>query len=330
MVVVINPSEGKPSMGKSITELSSVTRVGLDLAKNAFQVHGVDAKGEVVVSRKLRRRALAQFFAKLAPCVVAMEACSSAHHWGGNCWGITVHYALCCVHRYSSPMARLARVVVHGLPYHVTQRGNGRRRVFFADPDYAAYRDWLAEAAHEARVTVWAWCLMSNHVHLILVPQDEDGLRRALARVHRRYAGLIHARRRRTGHFWQGRYGAVAMDEDHLAAAYRYVNLNPVRARLVERAEDWPWSSARALLGLAEDGLTDLAPARQRFSRFGDLLEADEEEEATARLRKGESVGRPVGSDTFLAALETKTRRRLHALKRGPKPKDDGATAAAK
>src|SRR5271157_1593499 len=168
-------------------------------------------------------------------------------------------------------MARLARIVVPGLPCHVTQRGNGRRRVFFADPDYAAYRDWLADPGREARVSVWAWCLMPNHVHLILVPQDEDGLRRALARVHRRYAGLIHARRRRTGHFWQGRYGAVAMDEDHLAAAYRYVNLNPVRARLVERAEDWPWSSARALLGLAEDGLTDLAPARQRFSRFADL-----------------------------------------------------------
>jgi REP-associated tyrosine transposase len=108
------------------------------------------------------------------------------------------------------------------------------------------------------------------------------------------------------------------------------VNLNPVRARLVERAEDWPWSSARALLGVAEDGLTDLPPARQRFSRFADLLEADEDEGATARLRKGESVGRPVGSDTFLAALETSTRRRLHALKRGPKPKDDGVTAAAK
>src|SRR5208337_1163332 len=126
-----------------------------------------------------------------------------------------------------------------------------------------------------------AWCLMPNHVHLILVPQDEDGLRRVLARVHRRYAGMIHARRRRTGHFWQGRYGAVAMDEDHLAAAYRYVNLNPVRGRLVRRAEDRPWSSARALLGLAEDGLTDLAPARQRCA---DLLEAGEDEGATARL----------------------------------------------
>jgi putative transposase len=225
-------------------------------------------------------------------------------------------------------MARLARVVVPGLPYHVTQRGNGRRRVFFADSDYAAYRDWLAESAHEARVSVWAWCLMPNHVHLILVPQAEDGLRRALARVHRRYAGLIHARRRRTGHFWQGRYGAVAMDEDHLAAAYRYVNLNPVRARLVKRAEDWPWSSARALLGLAEDGLTDLAPARQRFSRFADLLEAGEDKAAAARLRKGESVGRPVGSDAFLAALETRTRRLLQPLKRGPKPKEGRPNAA--
>ena len=227
-------------------------------------------------------------------------------------------------------MARLARAVVPGTPYHVTQRGNGRERVFFADADYAAYRDWLAEAAQDAQVSVWAWCLMPNHVHLILVPRDEDGLRRALARVHRRYAGFIHARRKRTGHFWQGRYGAVAMDEDHLAVAYRYVNLNPVRARLVEQAEDWPWSSARALLGLAEDGLTELAPARQRFSRFADLLQGEDEETATARLRNGESVGRPVGSEAFVAALETKTGRRLHALKRGPKAKDGPLDAGGK
>src|ERR1700729_1029088 len=82
MVVVINPSEGKPSMGKSIRNLSTVTRVGLDLAKRVFQVHAVDAKGEIVVARKLTRSQLIPFFAELAPCVVAMEACSSAHHWG--------------------------------------------------------------------------------------------------------------------------------------------------------------------------------------------------------------------------------------------------------
>ena len=129
-------------------------------------------------------------------------------------------------------MARLARVVVPGIAHHVTQRGNGRARTFFGDGDYALYRDLLAEHCRKADVDVWAWCLMPNHVHLILVPSDADGLRRALAGVHRRYAGIIHARRRRTGHFWQGRFGAVAMDEDHLAAALRYVSLNPVRARI--------------------------------------------------------------------------------------------------
>ena len=107
------------------------------------------------------------------------------------------------------------------------------------------------------------------------------------------------------------------------------MNLKPVRAHLVPRTEDWRWSSARALLGLSEDGLTHLAPARQRFPRFADLLGADEDEGATARLRKGESVGWPVGSETFLAALETRTRRRLHALKRGPKPKDNGTDSPA-
>src|SRR6266446_5375832 len=136
-------------------------------------------------------------------------------------------------------MARLARVVVPGHPHHVTQRGNGRARTFFGDHDYALYRDLLAENCRAAEVEVWAWCLMPNHVHLILVPSDPDGLRRALARVHRHYAGVIQARRKRSGHFWQGRFGAVAMDEEHLAAALRYVSLNPVRARLVERAQDW-------------------------------------------------------------------------------------------
>ena len=216
-------------------------------------------------------------------------------------------------------MARLARIVVPETPHHVTQRGNGRERTFFSDDDFALYRDCLGQACREANVGVWAWCLMPNHVHLILTPSDDDGLRRALARVHRRYAGIVNARRRRTGHFWQGRYGAVAMDEDHLAAAFRHVSLNPVRARLVARAQDWRWSSARAHLGFDEDGLTDVAPARARFASFADLLEGPADDLAAARLRKAESVGRPVGSAAFIARLEEQTRRRLRPLKRGPK-----------
>ena len=166
------------------------------------------------------------------------------------------------------------------------------------------------------------WCLMPNHVHLILVPSDPDGLRRALARVHRSYAGIIQARRKRSGHFWQGRFSAVAMDEEYLAAALRYVSLNPVRARLVERAQDWRWSSTRAHLRGKEDGLTALAPIKDRFPRFADLLASEPEAELFARLRAAESIGRPLGNDGYLARLERLTRRTLKPAKRGPKPSE--------
>src|SRR5207244_1105075 len=204
-------------------------------------------------------------------------------------------------------MARLARVVIPGLPHHVTQRGNGRGRTFFDDADYALYRDLLGASCRAADVEVWAWCLMPNHVHLVLVPSDPDGLRRALARVHRHYAGVVQARRKRSGHFWQGRFGAAVMDEEHLAAALRYVSLNPVRARLVDRAQDWRWASTRAHLRGKEDGLTALAPIRNRFPRFADLLVSEPEENLFASLRSAESIGRPLGSDRFLARIERLT-----------------------
>jgi putative transposase len=219
-------------------------------------------------------------------------------------------------------MARLARLVVPGLPHHVTQRGNGRARTFFEDEDYALYRDLLAQTCRAARVEV-AWCLMPNHVHLILVPADEDGLRRALSRAHRAYAGIIHARRKRTGHFWQGRFGSVVMGEAHLAAAVRYVSLNPVRARLVAR--DWRWSSVRAHLYGRDDGLTTRGPVLERFAPFSDFLDEAPDLEAAERLRAAESIGRPVGDKPFLAHLERMTKRTLQPGKRGPKPRpDDG------
>src|SRR5271156_3098681 len=219
-------------------------------------------------------------------------------------------------------MARLARVVVPGYPHHVTQRGNGRARTFFADADYALYRDLLAENCRAAEAEGGAWCLMPNHAHLILVPSDPDGLRRALARVHRSYAGIIQARRKRSGHFWQGRFGAVAMDEEHLAAALRYVSLNPVRARLVERAQDWRWSSTRAHLRGKEDGLTALAPVQDRFPVFSDLLSSEPEVNLFDRLRAAESIGRPLGDDRFLARIERRTGRSLKPGKRGPRSSD--------
>ncbi|WP_457313483.1 transposase [Sphingomonas sp. UYAg733] len=205
----------------------------------------------------------------------------------------------------------------------MTQRGNGRARTFFNDTDYEFYRTLLTEQCAAAGVEIWSWVLMPNHVHLILVPGDEDGLRRALSVVHARYAGHIHARLKRTGHFWQGRFGCVAMDEAYLGAALRYVALNPVRARLVDRAADWPWSSTRALLGVAGDGTTTLEPVLARYPDFAGLIAAGEEEEAWTRLRRAETIGRPVGDRDFLARLEHVSGRQLMPKRRGPKLKDE-------
>lgn len=213
-------------------------------------------------------------------------------------------------------MARLARAVFPGHPHHVTQRGNGRAQTFFCDDDYALYRDLLGTHCRAAGVEVWAWVLMPNHVHLILVPGDADALRRALAAVHRRYAGHVHARLKRTGHFWQGRFGCTAMDEPHLTAALRYVALNPVRAKLVDDPRDWRWSSVHAQLG-DDDGITDVAPVRDRHPDFAALIAADGEDAAWHRLRRAETIGRPVGDERFVSGLAEASKRMLAPAKRG-------------
>jgi len=222
-------------------------------------------------------------------------------------------------------MARLARVVIPGLPHHVTQRGNNRNRTFFEDDDYALYLDMLADAGARARTAVWAYCLMPNHVHIVLVPADGDGLRRTVADLHRRYTGFVNTRARVTGHLWQGRYGSVAMDEAHLVNAVRYVTLNPVRAGLVGRAQDWPWSSARAHLDGRDDAVVTVAPVLDRvgdFARF--LAEPFDEDGAYAALRRAETIGRPVGEPAWLADLEARTGRPIRPRKRGPKPRTIG------
>ncbi len=218
-------------------------------------------------------------------------------------------------------MARLARIVIPHLPHHVTQRGNGRAQTFFGDDDYQLYLDLLRKHCTEAEVSIWAWVLMPNHVHLILTPQDADGIRRSLSKVHRAYAGRIHARMQRTGHFWQGRFGCVPMDETHLAAALRYVALNPVRARLVKQAVDWRWSSVHDQLSRKRRGtVTDTAPVRERYPNFAALIEAGEDEELSMALRRAETIGRPPGDAAFVKKLERQTGRILRPAKRGPKP----------
>lgn len=219
-------------------------------------------------------------------------------------------------------MARLARIVIPDIPHHVTQRGNGRQQTFFTDDDYAFYRNLLRQYCAEHGVAIWGWVLMPNHVHLILVPESEDSLRAALSKVHRAYAGHIHAREQRTGHFWQGRFGCVALDEAHLAAALPYVVLNPVRARLVARARDWRWSSVHAHLKPDKgDGMTETAPIATRFPDFAQVVRAGEDNVLSAAMRRAETVGRPLGDEAFMAHIAALTGRDLRPAKRGRKAK---------
>ena len=216
-------------------------------------------------------------------------------------------------------MSRLARLVAPGFPHHVTQRGNRRATVFFEDGDYALYRDLLAERCRKASVACWAYCLMPNHVHLILVPATADGLARAIGETHRQYTGFVNARARWTGHLFQGRFSSVVLDDDHLMLAARYVALNPVRARLVQRPQDWAWSSLRAHLAGRDDGFVTVAPLLERLGGITALVDTESEEIALARLRAAEATGRPLGSDEFVTRLEGLLQRHLRRQKAGTK-----------
>ena len=200
-------------------------------------------------------------------------------------------------------MPRLARVVAPGVPHHVTQRGNRRGPIFFEDGDQAHYRTLLAQQARRRGVAVWAYCLMPNHVHLILTPSDEVGLGLAVGEAHRRYTRFVNARAGWTGHLFQARFASVPMDETHLIAAARYVPRNPVRAGLVARAEHWPWSSARAHLRGADDALVTVGPLLDRVGDFAAFLAEDEDAAATRALRTAETSGRPLGDADFLSRL---------------------------
>ena len=138
----------------------------------------------------------------------------------------------------------MARVVVPGYPHHVTQRGNRRQQTFFEEADYEAYTGLMAEWCQQCGVRIWAYCLMPNHVHLIAVPEDEEGLRRAIGEAHRRYTRHVNFRQGWRGHLWQGRFASFVMDDDHLLAAARYIELNPVRAKLVRKPHRYRHSSA--------------------------------------------------------------------------------------
>jgi len=223
-------------------------------------------------------------------------------------------------------MARYARIVVRDFPHHVTARGNRREPIFFESSDHDVYRELLAEQALRARVEIWAYCLMPNHVHLVAVPRDELGLSRAIGETHRRYTNYINARAAFRGHLFQNRFGSVVMDNAHLVTAARYVSLNPVRARLVARAQDWPWSSVRAHLAGQDDGLVTVGPLLQRVGDFAALLAPDARDETRfAQLRLSETTGRPLAAEDFVKDLERLLGRPVARRAVGRKPREHPA-----
>ncbi len=216
-------------------------------------------------------------------------------------------------------MARLPRLVVPGYPHHVTQRGNRRQKTFFSDDDYREYIMHIAAAKADSGTDIWAWCLMPNHVHLIVVPERCDSLSALFADAHRRYTRYINFREGWRGHLWQGRFHSCVMDERHLLAAIRYVELNPVTAGLCRQPEDWPWSSSRAHLAGHDDALVSVTPMLQRISNWRRYLQSPDAEVTLDKLRKHSRTGRPLGDDHFIEKLEQLTQRSLKRRKPGPK-----------
>ena len=227
-------------------------------------------------------------------------------------------------------MPRTARFVVPGLPHHVTQRGNRRQQVFFGEADYRAYLDLLAEHTRKAGVAVWAWCLMPNHVHLMLLPPTADALRAALGETHRRYSRAVNQREGWRGYLFQGRFASCPMDEPHALAAARYIEQNPVRARLVAKPEEWPWSSARAHLTGRSDGLTDIEALGGLVGGWEAFLGSRLDDAGLEAIRRGERTGRPLGDAGFVQRLEASTGRQLARRKRGPRPRPQAEEQGAR
>ena len=217
-------------------------------------------------------------------------------------------------------MPRIARLIAPGIPHHVTQRGNRRMETFFCDGDYRAYLALMAEWCRKFNVAILAYCLMPNHVHLIAVPETEEGLRHAIGEAHRRYSVMINRRQKWTGHLWQGRFSSFPMDEAYLLAAVKYIEMNPVRARLAADPYAWEWSSARAHADGKDDSLVRVSPLLEMVGDWK-LFLSDADAEDADKIRRHERTGRALGDDPFLESLEGMLMRTVKCLKAGRKKK---------
>lgn len=224
-------------------------------------------------------------------------------------------------------MPRLPRVVVVDVPHHVTQRGNARQVLLGNEADRSTYLDLLREYSELYGLSLLGYCLMSNHVHLIVVPRTSNAMAQTLKQAHGRYASYWNARQSSSGHVWQGRFYSCPLDDCHLWAALRYVELNPVRARMVAMAVQWPWSSAAVHCGTAVSSpWLEMEQWRKRWSvaEWNQYLAGREEPSDLAALRQCTHTGRPLGTPDFVTALEQSTSRPL-APRKGGRPKKSAA-----
>jgi putative transposase len=212
--------------------------------------------------------------------------------------------------------------------HHVTQRGNHQQRVFFDDSDRKFYLELLRHHCSRQCVRVAGYCLMNNHVHLLAIPEAEQGLARALGRAHNDYARWLNLRRRETGHVWQNRFYSCPLDSTHEWQALRYVELNPVRAGLVRCAVEWRWSSAALHVGGADQaGFVDCTDWSMRWSAAtwdAVLHHGVQDALLLDRIRTATRTGRPAGNEEFVASVEASLGRPIRPRKRGPKAKRAG------
>lgn len=219
-------------------------------------------------------------------------------------------------------MARISRVVLAGCAHHVTQRGVRSQDVFFSAEDRSEYLRLLGEQARRHGLRVISYCLMTNHIHLIVVPSRAAALAQGIGEAHKRYTRYVNFRQGVRGYLFQGRFFSCPLDERHFVAAIRYVERNPVRAGLAKQAWEYPWSSAAYHVGAVESDA--LVSTREAGGVIGQedwkaLLESDPEEMAS--LRRSTRTGRPLGDERFIRRAEHATHRQLRRGKPGPKPK---------
>jgi putative transposase len=218
-------------------------------------------------------------------------------------------------------MARLARIIVPGMPHHVTQRGNRRQDVFFTPDDRCVYLTYLNKYLTRCGLDIYAYCLMTNHVHFIAVPTTELSLSHTMRDTHTAYAGYRNYTDETCGHLWQGRFFSSVLDETHLWAAIRYVERNPIRAGIVENAADYPWSSAAAHCnGTPDPILSSNFPPPGAIDDWTGWLSTDSDTDIWY-IRQQTHTGRPCGSLSFFDQLETLLQRDVKPQKRGRKSK---------